>query len=515
MFESTDTTPWYRSRQTLIGAGVCCAALLLALFYHFYGYRYFSDRDAHYAELERHRAQQAALNAGGGQSQAPAAPGQTTATTAPAENANAAQVPGGQTGATDGANPTAATTAGQDANHPSAPAAATASSSSRNYWTNFRGPNRDGRYEERAVKTNWPAGGLKPMWKQPVGGGFSSFVVADGTAYTIEQRRAQEVVAAYNVETGRELWTHGWNAAFSPDNTGDGPRSTPTWDAGRIYALGAEGELRALDAKSGKLYWQKNILSDNGASNLQWGMAASPLIVDDKVVVLAGGTAGKGVVAYNKTTGTRVWSALNDRASYTSPMLVTLAGKRQILVVTASHVAGLDPGDGAVLWSHPWDVSYGINVSQPLVVGANRFLMSAGYGKGAALVELAGGGRSFTAKPVWENINLKTKFNSPVVAGGYAYGLDEGILTCIDLATGERKWKGGRYGYGQVLFAGNHLIVTTDAGEVALVKADPSSYTEVSKFAALSGKTWNVPALANGRLLVRNGTEMAAYNLAE
>ncbi|HEV7903296.1 MAG TPA: PQQ-binding-like beta-propeller repeat protein [Pyrinomonadaceae bacterium] len=512
MFESQDTTPWYRSRSTMIGASVCLAALILALFYHFYGYRYFSDRDAHYAELERHRAQQAALaaneppNAAAPAADQNAAPNQN----APAPAAGQPTDAQGTAAATAGGNNAAAAN-GQDANHPVAAPA----SSARNYWTNFRGPNRDGRYEERAVKVNWPAGGLKPMWKQPVGGGFSSFVVADGTAYTIEQRRKQEVVVAYNIETGRELWAHGWNAEFSPDDTGDGPRSTPTWDAGRIYALGAEGELRALDAKTGKLFWQKNIISDNGASNIQWGMAASPLIVDDKVVVLAGGTAGKGVVAYNKLTGARVWQSTNDRASYTSPMLVTLAGKRQILVVTASHIAGLDPADGAVLWTHPWDVSYGINVSQPLVVGANRFFISAGYGKGAALVELSGSGKSFTTKPVWENINLKTKFNSPVVHNGHVYGLDEGILTCVDLATGERKWKGGRYGYGQVLLASNHLIVTTDAGDLVLVKADPSAYTEVARFNALSGKTWNVPALANGRLLVRNGNEMAAYNLSE
>jgi outer membrane protein assembly factor BamB len=510
MFESQDTTPWYRSRSTIIGASVCCAALILALFYHFYGYRYFSDREEHYSELERHRAQQAALATNEAPPAAATVPAEQTAAANQNATATAGQPAGAQGTATTSGNN--ATANGQDANHPSAPVAA---ASARNYWTNFRGPNRDGRYEAGAVKVNWPAGGLKPMWKQPVGGGFSSFVVADGTAYTIEQRRNQEVVVAYNVETGRELWTHGWSAEFSPDNTGDGPRSTPTWDAGRLYALGAEGELRSLDAKTGKLFWQKNILSDNGASNIQWGMAASPLIVDDKVVVLAGGTAGKGVVAYNKMTGARVWDSLNDRASYTSPMLVTLAGKRQVLVVTASHIAGLEPADGAVLWTHPWDVQYGINVSQPLIVSANRFFISAGYGKGAALVELQGSGKSFTTKPVWENINLKTKFNSPVVHNGHAYGLDEGILTCVDLSTGERKWKGGRYGYGQVLLASNHLIVTTDTGDIVLVKADPSAYAEVARFNALSGKTWNVPALANGRLLVRNGNEMAAYNLAE
>jgi len=515
MFESQDATPWYRSRSTIAVASVGAAALLaLALFYNFYGYRYFSNSEEHYAELERHRAQQQSALAAGDPPPVAAVPAEQAA--APNQNSPATGQPAGAQPANAGAATTSgnnATTNGQDANHAVAPVAA--SSSARNYWTSFRGPNRDGNYAERAVRVNWPAGGLKPMWKQPVGGGFSSFVVADGLAFTIEQRRTQEVATAYNVETGRELWTHGWNAEFSPDTTGDGPRSTPTWDAGRIYALGAEGELRCLEAKTGKLAWQKNILADNGAQNLQWGLAASPLVVDDKVVVLAGGTAGKGVVAYHKLTGARVWGSLNDRASYTSPMLVTLAGKRQIMVVTANRLAGLDPADGAVLWSHPWDVSMGINVSQPLVVSPNRFFISAGYGKGAALVELSGSGKSFTTRSVWQNINLKTKFNSPVVSDGYAYGLDEGILTCVDLATGERKWKGGRYGYGQVLLASNHLIVTTDAGEIVLVKADPGGYAEVAKFAALSGKTWNVPALANGRLLVRNATEMAAYNLTE
>ena len=496
-------------------ASVCMVALGLALLYNLWGYRYFSNKEAHYSELEKHRAQQAAQATNEVPPAAPVMPAEQAAATN--SNVPATTTPAGAQPATTvpaAVNSVAPAANASDANHPIA-AAPPSSSSGRNYWTNFRGPNRDGSYDERALKVNWPAGGLKPMWKQPVGDGFSSFVVADGIAFTIEQRRNQEVVAAYNVETGRELWTHGWNGAYT-DSTGDGPRSTPTWDAGRIYAQGAEGELRCLDAKTGKLVWQRNILADNGAQNLQWGMAASPLIVDDKVVVLAGGTSGKSVVAYNKGTGAPVWGALNDRASYTSPALVTLAGKRQIMVVTANRIAGLEPADGALLWSQSWPTSMGINVSQPIVISRDRVFISAGYGKGAAVFEVQGAGRSFTTKSIWENINLKTKFNSPVVHNGHAYGLDEGILTCLDLATGERKWKGGRYAYGQVLVASGHLIVTNgDTGELALVKADPAAYTEVAKFAALSGKTWNVPALANGRLLVRNGTEMAAYNLVQ
>jgi outer membrane protein assembly factor BamB len=499
MFESQENSPWYRSPVLRIAAVLVVGAVAIFAAWRLARHE---GKESHYAELERSRElqRQQMANAPAEQAAAPTAATQT-ATDPNAANANAQQ-----TAATNAAPATNG--AKSDANHAAGEAA-------HNYWTNFRGPNRDGRYEERAIRTSgW--GALKPMWKQPVGDGFSSFVVADGVAFTIEQRRTQEVVAAYQVETGRELWTRGWGGAFSPDDTGDGPRSTPTWDAGRVYALGAEGELECLDAKTGKVVWQKNILSDNGAQNPQWGTAASPLVVDDKVVVMPGGTSGKAFVAYNKLTGARVWSSQNDRASYTSPILATLGGKRQIVGVTASRMVGLDPADGSLLWSQSWSTQMGINVAQPIVVGKNRVFISAGYGHGATLVELTPQGKGFDAHTVWENTNLKTKFNSAVLDGGFIYGLDEGILTCIDLATGERKWKGGRYNYGQVLYASGHLIVTDGgSGEVALVKADPAQYAEVARFQAVSGKTWNVPALAGGRLLVRNGTEMACYNLAE
>jgi outer membrane protein assembly factor BamB len=295
---------------------------------------------------------------------------------------------------------------------------------------------------------------------------------------------------------------------------GDGPRATPTWDVGRLYVLGAQGDFSCLEAKTGKQYWSKNILKENGAENLQWGMAASPLIVDDKVVVLPGGRSGKSVVAYNKLTGAPIWRALSDTQAYVSPMLVTLAGKRQILVVTANRIVGLAPDDGALLWQTGWDTQMGINISQPIIFDSNRFFVSSGYGKGAALIEIADNGGALTVRRVWENSAMKNKFNSSVLSEGCIYGLDEGILSCIDVKTGERKWKGGRYGYGQVILASGYLIVTSDTGELALVKATPDGYSEVSKFSALEGKTWNYPAISNGRLLVRNQTQMACFDIS-
>ncbi len=508
MFEREESTPWYRSPAGIVAAGVLLPPVGLVLMWMrkdwavkakiagtvgmlvlttgyiflFRGLQRAEQDDAHYAALEQHRQQQ--------QAQAPAA-------TDPGAAATAAQTAAAQPGQVASASPGAA------------PAEAAAAHATRNYWTNFRGPQRDGHYQEMAVLTNWPSQGLTPLWKQPIGQGYSSFVVADGRAYTIEQRRGQEFVTAYDVATGREQWKQGWSALYS-DTTGDGPRSTPTWDDGRLYALGATGELRCLDAKTGRVIWGKNILSENKASNLSWAMAASPLIVDDKVIVLPGGTGGKSVVAYNKMNGAPVWKALDDTQAYVSPMLMTLNGRRQVVVVSSTRVVGLVPENGSVLWSFPWNTSMGINVSQPIPVGPNRFFISAGYGQGAALVEVSGG----NARALWENTNMKNKFNSSVVHEGHAYGLDEGILTCVDINTGERKWKGGRYGYGQVILASGHLIISGENGELVLVRATPQQHTEVARFQALNGKTWNYPAIAGGKLLMRNATEMAAFNIA-
>lgn len=381
-------------------------------------------------------------------------------------------------------------------------------------WTDYRGPNRDGRYTETAILTKWPDLGLRLLWHQPAGAGYASFVAVNGRAYTIEQRRKQEVVAAYDVAKGRELWTNAWDAEFRESMGGDGPRATPTYHDGRVYALGAAGELRCLDAANGSVVWRKNILEDNQATNLQWGMSASPLIVDDKVIVLPGGPSGKSVVAYDKLTGAPVWKSLDDKQAYTSPMLVTLAGKRQILVVSGSRMMGLTVENGTLLWEYPWRTEYDINSAQPILAGPSRVFISAGYGHGAALVEISEQGGKFQAATVWQNNRMKNKFSSSVLHEGHVYGLDEAILACMNVETGELKWKGGRYGYGQLLLASGHLIVTTEEGEVVLVKASPDSHQEIARFPAVSGRTWNVPAIAGGVLLVRNNTEMAGFRLA-
>lgn len=520
-----ESKPWYRSEPALLLAAVLLPPLGLVLLWlraetrisrkvlgslaigvlaiaHlvlFFGLRMemdgtgmrpifsFYKPESHYAAIDRSRAEQR-----GPVAEAAASP-------------TSAQAPAESSGQREGLDAQAAT---------ENPGAEISRSVRGAYWTDYRGPRRDGHYEEMEILTEWPSGGLPRLWRMPIGGGYASFVIADGRAFTIEQRRQQEVVTAYDIETGRELWVHAWVADFRESMGGDGPRATPTWHEGRIYALGATGELRCLEAETGKRIWSRNILSENQTENLTWGMAASPLIVDEKVIVLPGGSPGKSVVAYHKLTGEPIWKALDDRQAYTSPMVVTLAGKRQLLVVSARRAMGVAVEDGSLLWEYPWTTEYDVNSAQPIVVSANRFFISAGYGHGAAVVEISRTEGGFTARRVWENQSMKNRFNSSVLYQGHVYGLDEGILACVDVATGERKWKGGRYGYGQLLLAGGHLIVVTESGELVLVKAAPAHHQELAQFPAIEGKTWNNPAIAGGRLLVRNTTEMACFRIS-
>jgi outer membrane protein assembly factor BamB len=379
-------------------------------------------------------------------------------------------------------------------------------------WPDYRGPARDGVIEGVSIRQDWP---LEQLWRTKVGGGYASMVVAEGKIYTIEQRRGQEVAAAYDLATGHELWTHAWDADFQEAMGGPGPRATPTYASGRVYALGALGDLRALKASNGELVWKTNILADAGAANIQWGMSGAPLAVDGRLIVNAGGSGGKSVTAYDAGTGKILWQSLDDKAGYASPQLMTLAGKQQVVVFTGERLVSLDPADGRELWALDWRTDHNINSAQPIQVSGDRIWFSSGYGHGSALAEIRETAGGFEAKKLWETNTMKNKFNSSLLYQGHIYGLDDGILSSIDVETGARDWKAGRYGFGQLLLAGGYIIVLTEKGELVLVKATPESHQEVARFPVLEGKTWNVPAYAGGKLLVRNQTEMAAYQLVQ
>ncbi len=377
----------------------------------------------------------------------------------------------------------------------------------------FRGHHGMASIERVRLARDWSSRPPRLVWRMRVGGGSSGFAVSGARAFTQEQRGNQETIVCYELTTGHECWSHADAACFRSAMGGDGPRATPTAADGYVYSLGASGILNCLDAATGRHCWSVDVLSDNGASNLFHGLSGSPLIVDAAVVVSVGGAHGRSLAAYDRLTGKRLFRGGDDPAAYGSPLLSSFAGRRQVVVFNRPGLAAHDPETGDVLWTFPWSNSQDTNCSQPLPVGGDRILVSTGYGKGCALVAVRSVNGRWTAEALWTSRGLKCKFSSPVIGGGFVYGLDDGVLACIDLADGRRCWRAGRYGHGQLLLVGDLLLIQAESGEVVLVAVNPEMHRELGRFAALDGKTWNYPALAGGWLVVRNDHEAACYEL--
>jgi outer membrane protein assembly factor BamB len=400
---------------------------------------------------------------------------------------------------------------------PAAPAPAEDADLRPTDYPEYRNRQRDGVVTGPPLARDWKAEPPRLLWRQPVGGGYASFAVVGGSAVTIEQRRDQEAVVCYDTATGRERWVHSYPALFTETLGGAGPRATPTIAGGDVYSLGATGRLVRLGLATGQVKWSIDILENNG--NVPWGMSGSPLIYDRVVVVNPGtqepAAAGRALVAYDRATGKQVWAADSTRAGYSSPMLATLAGRRQVLLLDGEGVGGYDAADGKELWRYPWITHQGINVAQPVVLEGDRVFISSGYNVGCALLKITEANGRWAAEELWKNTLMRCKFTSPVAYQGHFYGLDDGILVCLDQQTGERKWKDGRYGHGQLLRCGDLLVILSESGKLALVEATPAGYRELTSIAALDGKTWNHLALADGKAYVRNHQEMACYDLTE
>ncbi len=389
----------------------------------------------------------------------------------------------------------------------------------------YRGRKRDGIVSGPPLARDWKAHPPRLLWRQPVGGGYASFAVAGNVAVTIEQRRDQEAVVCYDAQTGKERWVYSYPAFFKETMGGPGPRATPTIAGGDVFSLGATGWLVCLDLKTGGDKWKINILKDN--DNIYWGMSGSPLVYDQLVVVTPGvqreSAAGRGVIAYDRATGYPVWSAGKAKGAYSSPMLATLAGERQLLVLDAGGLKSYDPSAGKELWHYDWVSYQDINVAQPVVLEGDRVFISSGYEHGCDLVKVSKVAGQWHVEPVWPNHSpnpaLRCKFSSPVLYQGHLYGLDERSrvkLVCVEAETGQQKWSGGQYGHGQLLLAGDLLVILAETGKLALVEANPEQFRELSSFQALRGeKTWNYPALAGGKIFLRNHEETACYDLAQ
>ena len=401
----------------------------------------------------------------------------------------------------------------------------------------FLGPNRDSIVSNIHLNPDWEKHPPRLLWRQPIGAGWSSFATVNGFAVTMEQRGDDEMVICYEVKTGKPRWFHAVKARHHTTLGDTGPRGTPTIHEGKVYALGATGKFHCLDGATGESLWDHDLLKEFGVKEdedykaIAWGRANSPLIVDDWVVIPAGGPLEGpyvSLVAYQKDTGEKVWESGETQMSYSSPSLATIGGVRQIVSVNEDNVTGHLIGGassdsknvGDILWSFDWpgQSNAGANVSQAHVLPGDRIFISKGYGKGAAVFQLEQqDDGKFTADEIWHKPSvMKTKFTNVVVLDGYVYGLSDGMLECIEVETGRRQWKprAAQYGHGQILLAGSLLLVQAESGEVVLVEPAPKQYVELGRFQAISGKTWNNMCLYGHYLLVRNAKEAACYELA-
>lgn len=381
-------------------------------------------------------------------------------------------------------------------------------------WPGFRGPNRDGQQHGPAIASDWTTNPPQQVWKIPVGPGWSSFAVAGPLLFTQEQRGAAETVVCYAADSGLEVWTQSVESRFDDPLGGLGPRATPTLADGALYVMGAMGFLLRLDPLTGQVIWQQDLRTVAERQPPMWGFSSSPLVVDSAVVVYAGGLGDKGILAFNTADGKLQWSAAAGEHSYSSPQLATIEEERCVLVLTNTGLNLLDPATGAARLNYEWRFE-GYRALQPQLVNGDSVLLPSPMGGGTRRIRLTRADGQWKADEAWTTRNFKPEFNDLVVYQGHAYGFDAAIFTCLDLETGQRDWKGGRYGKGQVLLQTESglLLILGEQGEVVLLKADPKASTELGRFQAIAGKTWNHPVLIGDRLYVRNAQEAACYRL--
>ena len=379
-------------------------------------------------------------------------------------------------------------------------------------WPQWRGPNRDGVSRETGLLKQWPAEGPPLVWKAAgAGRGYSSFSVSNGKLYTMGLRGDREFVIAFDVATGKEAWAAAHGSAFRNDR-GDGPRGTPTVDGDRIYALGGNGDLSCLDARTGKVVWSKNVLKEFGGSNITWGISESPLVMGNKVLVNAGGP-GASIVALNKADGSLIWKSQSDEAGYSSAIPLQVNGGTQVIFFTASRAVGLDANDGRLLWEYARPSNNVANVATP-IARANRVFISSDYGTGGGVVEIKPDNK---AQEIYFTKDMKNHHSSSVLVGDHLYGFSSAILTAMKFDTGEIAWRDRSVGKGSLVYADGHLYCFSENGVVGLVEATPAGYKEKGRFRIQQDSlpTWSHPVVAGGRLYLRDQDTIYAFDVRE
>lgn len=397
---------------------------------------------------------------------------------------------------------------------PRAEAVADLEKSGRPDFPQYLGPNRNCIITDGPVLArDWEKQPPQVLWRQPIGGGWSGFAIAGNRAITIEQRGEEETVSCRDIRTGKEIWAHGDPVKFDSSFGGDGPRTTPTIADGRVFTYGGTGLLTCRALETGEKIWQRDLFEEAKGGRPEWGYAGSPLVLDGKVVISAGKSHRKSLWAYDVKDGKVAWRNGSQPGSYSSPAVLTLAGVRQIVMFNMIAITAHDAVTGEVLWEYPWGIRQP-HVAQPVAVGPNQVVFSSGYGIGSELLDLQRDAEGkFTVTRVWKSLNFRAKMAAFIQRDGLLYGLDDGILACVDSRDAKRKWKEGRYGHGQLLMVGDLMLVTAENGEIVLLAPTPEAANELTRFRVFDHKTWNPPALSGDLLLMRTDKEVACLRL--
>jgi outer membrane protein assembly factor BamB len=380
-------------------------------------------------------------------------------------------------------------------------------------WPAFRGASRDGKYPGMTIDEDWEKSPPKLLWQISVGPGWGSFSSANNLLFTQEQRGDKEAVVCLSAETGERVWIYEYASRFEESVAGAGPRGTPTIANEGLFSLGANGILSCLVANAGTKIWERDLQVDADRKPPMWGFSSSPLVVDGIVIVHAGGSGNKGLLAYDAKTGEPRWSTASGNHSYSSPQIATFDGVSGVLMETNSGLQFVNAKDGSTIWQFD-SVTPNYRTLQPLVIG-NSVLLATTLGSGTQSILVSRDGDKWNLKEEWASRDMKPDFNDFVDHEGSLYGFDGNIFGCINLADGKRRWKKGRYGNGQVLLLpdADQMLITSEQGELVLLKTDMTKLVELAKFQAISGKTWNHSMMLGNRVYMRNGEEAACYSL--
>ena len=387
-------------------------------------------------------------------------------------------------------------------------------------WSQFLGPERNGISDETGLLATWPAQGLDIAWRVDGGVGMSAVAVADDRAITMWNSSRGQVVAALSAKDGAVLWATPLAASYE-NSMGDGPRATPTIAGQQVFAYTGEGILACLDVTTGAKQWSKSVVRDMAGRPAEYGMACSPLIVDDMVIVTAGGE-GRAVVALDRKNGDVRWTAVDGLPGYSSPALLNLGGEPQVVAFTARGVTGIRPSDGKELWSYPFKTPYDCNTATPIEVAGNVFI-SAGENHGCVMLNVTKRATGYQVDEVWASVDIKSvmrnEWQTSVLLNGYLYGFDNvgsagpvTHLTCLEAASGKVVWTKTRFGKGNLVAANGKLWITTMKGELVLVEATPKGYAEIGR-QKIFGKTRQNGSLADGFAFVRDDSQVICIKI--